>query len=511
MGMINIGAGLSALGNSVAETAGHMALETQKSNMEEQKLRLADQLAGERAWKAPGVAEDIEGKQLGLQQRKNAISSFQALMGGSPASSATDDAFSSTSSPSVKPTGGDAPALPKGVNALPDSLKAQMANAFALSGGDPTEPLKIYGKWVEEQNKVFDQRKDNRLITGGGELVGSANLQNNPNQPFNSDGTPNQAFQDWELKKQAAGKTTEGAKRVMLNDSDGTPYTFDLNTPGSALTLDGKPYAPKSAARLGSSGVGGALTDAQATYFAETAHAGDPSVFTMVGRNQAARLQVAQKLVEIAHAKGETGVDLATAQAAFAGDKQAQRAIGSRTAAITVSGAEAENMAQLVKDAYDKLPRGQFKPFNQLEALWSDQTNSPEQGQAYAADFSMITAYARALNPQGVPREADIEQGKKILNAQGDSIAKHDAVVDQWLLEIKKIKEATGTAKLENINQIRQRNGLEPIKAAAPTTNNPAKVYPTPPPAAIQDLKAGKGTPTQFDEIFGPGAAEKAK
>lgn len=511
MGMINLGAGLSALGASVADSAGHMAIEQQRSNMEEQKLRLADELAGKRAWSAPGVAEDIAGKQLGLQQRKNAISSFQALMGGGPSASATPDRGTSSTAQS---TGGAAPALPKGVNALPDSLKAQMANAFALSGGDPTEPLKIYGKWVDEQNKVFDQRKDNRLITGSGDLVGSPNLQDNPNQPFNSDGTPNQAFQDWEIKKTTAGKTTppaEGAKRVILNDSDGTPYTFDLNSPGSAQTLDGKPYSPKTAARLGSSGVGGALSDAQATYFAEAAHSGDPSVFATVGRNQAARLQIAQKLVDIAHSKGETGVDLATAQAAFAGDKRAQQAIATRTAAITVSGAEAANMAQLVKDAYDKLPRGQFKPFNQLEALWADNTNSSEQGQAYAADFSMVTAYARALNPQGVPRESDIATAEKILNAKGDSIEKHDAVIDQWLLEIKKIKEATGTAKTEAIDQIRARNGLGPAPTGAAPPPATTKIYPAPPPAAIQDLKAGKGTPAQFDEIFGPGAAEKAK
>ncbi len=42
MGLINIGAGLSALGESVANTAGRMGLEEQRSQLETQKLQLAE-------------------------------------------------------------------------------------------------------------------------------------------------------------------------------------------------------------------------------------------------------------------------------------------------------------------------------------------------------------------------------------------------------------------------------------------------------------------------------------
>jgi hypothetical protein len=44
MGLINLGAGLSALGSSVAQTAGEIAMSQQKAEMETQKLLLADQL-----------------------------------------------------------------------------------------------------------------------------------------------------------------------------------------------------------------------------------------------------------------------------------------------------------------------------------------------------------------------------------------------------------------------------------------------------------------------------------
>lgn len=44
MGLINFGAGLAAMGQSVANTAGSMALEAQRSTLETQKLQLAEQL-----------------------------------------------------------------------------------------------------------------------------------------------------------------------------------------------------------------------------------------------------------------------------------------------------------------------------------------------------------------------------------------------------------------------------------------------------------------------------------
>lgn len=205
---------------------------------------------------------------------------------------------------------------------------------------------------------------------------------------------------------------------------------------------------------------GAALTDAQATLFAEQILAGDKTPYATVGRNTAARTQMAQRVADLAAERGIKGADLAAANAAFAGDTQAQRTIGQRTGAIAVSGQEAKGVAGLVKDAYAKLPRGQFKPFNELRSMWDNQTNSPEQGAAYMADFSLQTAYARALNPQGVPRESDIEVAGKMLNGAGDSYEKHMAVVDQILKEIEVISGSTGAARLEAINRIRSQRGL---------------------------------------------------
>lgn len=194
MGMINIGAGLSALGSSVADTAGHMAIEQQKSNLETQKLQLADQLAGARAWSAPGVAESVAVGKIGLEQKQAQAVAFQKLMGeggpGAPASSsgasaantqpttATSDATSSSSAPSTSSEGSQssavqAPGLPQGFDVIPATVKTQMFNANALGG--PAAGLKVYSDWVEQQNKVFDQREGSRLTTGAGVPIGSPN------------------------------------------------------------------------------------------------------------------------------------------------------------------------------------------------------------------------------------------------------------------------------------------------------------------------------------------------
>lgn len=64
----NIGAGLSAMGASVANTAGSEALEMQKSNLESQRDILADQLAGARESKGRQEAGEIAATAAGKQQ-----------------------------------------------------------------------------------------------------------------------------------------------------------------------------------------------------------------------------------------------------------------------------------------------------------------------------------------------------------------------------------------------------------------------------------------------------------
>lgn len=237
MGMINLGAGLSALGASVADSAGHMAIEQQRSNMEEQKLRLADELAGKRAWSAPGVAQSVALADIGLAQKKSTAAAFSRLIGGGSAPAATTtDTTQTVNAPtqlSDISTGGVAPApdqttasaqqtpaLPQGFDAIPANVKTQMQNAYALSGGNPEEGLKVYTKWVEEQNKVFDQRKGSQLKTGAGVPIGSPNQEDKVTAITDADRTK------FGLAKDDVGYMV-GDKPVLLHEK--TPQNVSVD------------------------------------------------------------------------------------------------------------------------------------------------------------------------------------------------------------------------------------------------------------------------------------------
>jgi hypothetical protein len=203
---------------------------------------------------------------------------------------------------------------------------------------------------------------------------------------------------------------------------------------------------------------GNAMTTEQADFFAEQALAGDKSALTGPGRNQAARSKILESINRIAKERGISGQDLAALNAQYSGEVRAENTIGQRTGAIAVSSEEAKGVAALVNEAWSKLPRGDFRPFNELQSMYENQTTSPEQAAAYMADFSLMTAYARALNPTGVPRESDIEMGRKML-AGSDSFASHTATVNQMLKEIDVIQSSTGAARLQEINRIKSGGG----------------------------------------------------
>lgn len=157
MGMINIGAGLSALGNSVAETAGHMALETQRSNLESQKIELASQLATGRQHQQnieTGEPQKVEALDLALKTEKSRL---HALYG--------DDATTATpiEPASVSQTAGD-PTQP----ATSDSTQAPPVASPRSTGGflgipgldrrtaqlmDPKNLDALIQKWHEPVNE----------------------------------------------------------------------------------------------------------------------------------------------------------------------------------------------------------------------------------------------------------------------------------------------------------------------------------------------------------------------
>jgi hypothetical protein len=109
-------------------------------------------------------------------------------------------------------------------------LRQQASKLWQQVGGDPQKFIMMGGdpnmaKQFAEAPTLGKAKGvsvgDSLLDPYTGKVIGSAN---NPNKPFNADGTPNKAFQDWELRKTAAGKAVTN---VSVNTAN-KPFLTEL-------------------------------------------------------------------------------------------------------------------------------------------------------------------------------------------------------------------------------------------------------------------------------------------
>jgi hypothetical protein len=140
--------------------------------------------------------------------------------------------------------------------------------------------------------------------------------------------------------------------------------------------------------------------------------------------------------------------DMMANQARFGGEKAGQRTLGTRTANIEMAATEAASLADLAKQASAKVDRTQYKAFNDVMQAGQRATSSPELRAFTASNTSLINAYARAINPQGVGTVADKEHAREMLStafSKGD----YEAAIDQLMLEIDAARKSPGTVQKE--------------------------------------------------------------
>lgn len=166
--------------------------------------------------------------------------------------------------------------------------------------------------------------------------------------------------------------------------------------------------------------------------------AGDKSVMTNLGRGAqgaqnivALRRSITQKLKD----KGLSGADMAAKLAEFNGYLAEQRSLGTRMANIQTASAEAQQMLEVAKTASQAVPRGTFKPWNQLVKGSDIITNDPAYAKLAAATLAVVNTWARAISPSGVPTVADKEHADSVLNT-AQSMEAYQAVLDQFAVEI---------------------------------------------------------------------------
>ena len=168
-----------------------------------------------------------------------------------------------------------------------------------------------------------------------------------------------------------------------------------------------------------SNGEDAKFTPDDLSFLAQQARAGDTSVYQNLGRGvQGAKNIIALRREVMRQAKeaGETGADIAAANAGFQGEKAAARTGATRAANIGMAVTEAKNTFPLVRQASAALPRTEFVPVNR--ALQAAQTNAgdPRVIALGTAINTSINAYARAISPTGTPTVADKEHARELLS-----------------------------------------------------------------------------------------------
>lgn len=194
-----------------------------------------------------------------------------------------------------------------------------------------------------------------------------------------------------------------------------------------------------------------ALSDEDAKFLGKQLASGDTSVLMNVGRGVQGAKNIAsirREAISSLRADGVSPEQAAAKVAEFTGLKAGERTLGTRGAAINLAADEAGTFAQQALAASAAVPRTGFVPLNRLLLMSENQITNPALKKLYVATQALINARARAISPNGIPRESDQAEGRKLL-ADADTPENYKAAVDQMMLEVSGAKAAPGNVRNE--------------------------------------------------------------
>jgi hypothetical protein len=87
--------------------------------------------------------------------------------------------------------------------------------------------------------------------------------------------------------------------------------------------------------------------------------------------------------------------------------------------------------------ASGKVPRGKWVPINEIKNKWRQYHSDPNYADLMAANTSLLSAYARAINPRGVPRIAEKMAAKEELLNLATSQEVYKTVLRRMALEVR--------------------------------------------------------------------------
>jgi len=125
----------------------------------------------------------------------------------------------------------------------------------------------------------------------------------------------------------------------------------------------------------------------------------------------------------------------------YAGGTSYQRTAGTYGARVEAASNEAEQLAPQAIETSKALPRGEWVPVNRLIQKFEAGQSDPRYYEFAFANWSLLNAYARAINPTGIPRLEDKKHAAELLSTAIDQKS-YEQVIKRMMLEIKASKEA---------------------------------------------------------------------
>lgn len=280
------------------------------------------------------------------------------------------------------------------------------------------------------------------------------------------------------------GDTAE-RRADLAEDRAATPPGYRKAADGSLEAVPGGPADPavQKVAADAKRGTSGLLADDTISDMAGQYLAGDKSVMQNLGRGAQGAENIVKLRAEISRQARDAGLkpdQVATKMADFAGRTAAMRTLGTRGANVEYAANTANKAIDLAQEAYGKLPRGQFVPFNQLRELYDKKTSSPEQAAAYAATNTLVNEYARvAAGGSNQATEGMRHHAREMLNTAMGPEA-FNAVLGMMRREIQTAKSAYNETRREFLQDSHARDEKNGVTApaaapgAAPAGSTPA-------------------------------------
>jgi len=270
------------------------------------------------------------------------------------------------------------------------------------------------------------------------------------------------------------------------------------------------------------------ISDEAAVVAADRVLAGDERATVGMARSAANIAKLTNIIAQRAAEKGMDGTEIARRVAEFSGMMAGERTLAIRSANMEIAANEVNNMAPLALAASEKVDRTRYPSLNAIIQAAEKGTGDKDVVRFGLAANSLIYTYSKFLNPTGVPTDADKARAAEILSTAWDK-GQFRTAIEQMKVEINSGKAAVKTTKEElgagftgkpsaatdgggnTATKIGGEGGKSGGEKAATTAGAFPNLNALPAEKreqAIAMLKADEGRADQFDEIFGPGAAE---